>query len=220
MIYATPESTSVGFKQSLNKSAIENNCNKPIIHIHNRQQKSVNIDNTITKNGANISFTSNISLVEEPIVIPKRPKSSQGGSTNATLKAKMAKAKILSGTKEGKKYKRKHTSSHTDNVIFLKNEMAELEELNSSYHKYNRSVGMANPTFPRKEKESVKGIGGDLFAKSAAVYSGKGAQMPLKNAAFSKPIVKKGDDIFSRIVVENYANKKETKDLQRPFAEV
>jgi len=184
----------------LNKSAMEANP-KPVIRIHKRQQQSVNIDTVFTKNDISfISNISNISITEEPIVVPKRPKSSQSGTYHNTLKTKAFKTKLTNP----KKYKRRHTNSHTDDLLLPNaNDPQNKDDLNSSLQKYMMgSLGLA-----------AKGL--DAQAKSVKTQM-KNPVVPM----FSKKTADDDSDLFDKVMVNNFAVHNNIKEIQKPTTAV
>ena len=127
--YATP--SGVNGKKYLNRSAVEGN-QRLAIKIHKKSQPSTNMDTSFTKHET--SFTANTNLIEEPLVIAKRPKSSQSGSY--PLKIQPIKGKVVGL----KKHKHNHGNSQTEDVILAK---AEAGELNGSFQKPMSSLGFA-----------------------------------------------------------------------------
>ncbi len=122
-------------------------------------------------------------------MIPRRPKSSQSGSSHPAARGK--------GRAVGKA-KHHRANVHTENISLLKVDGdepdPEAEELNRSFQKYNRSTG---PLM----KEKVQ-LPSELFVHSTNAKHSKLARAGVRPANLGKK--SEGDDLFSQAVMGRF----------------
>ena len=211
MIYANTNNRFGGFKVKANESATEPS-HKPAFHLFIRQAQPNQHDRTNPKHAPNLSFMSESSV--EPSGIPKRPKSSQSGSTAATLKTK-AKGKALDRTADSEdsngRKKRSQTNSHTEGSVVGKLDF-DSEDLNRSCHLYSKSIAdTANSqahshdkqqpvTSPQTRQSSSKNGGRPRTQNQKAKQ--RPPNVPLLRVARAKDD-SPDDTLFSRVVVSS-----------------